>query len=286
MKKVDSLSQYKRLLSEVRQKNGKYLVSNSYMFIDGVQRYIDMGRFYYEQLAGGVVFYSDEETHYRCYFHLSPAGTVKLERKDKLLLAQLIYKKSKRAKEQILTEKIEEAGFRLQDQMDYIEREHSINGQKLKRLAEYSRKLLTEAHLVIRPPFPNEIGKLIEYTKHIEQIPYYQLPYCSPEEYELAAKENRLVCVVDQNGNLCAACFSEITNGSSHGWIAISPEYQKAYGIIALLNSPGREHTKKNGVSKTHGWIERNNTESIKYHKKLGFVWRDRVMEEWLLGDI
>ena len=90
---------------------------------------------------------------------------------------------------------------------------------------------------------------------------------------------------MDQEDNLCAVHFLNRENGKAEGWYAIKEAYRRAYGIIMLFTYSGMKRAKKNGMKKVTGWMLRSNTESIKYHKKLGYVWEDRIMEEWILSD-
>lgn len=284
MNKVDSIEQYKDLLARSKTKAGKRLVTNSYMFTRDIQRYIDLGRLYYEEWESGIVFYSDEDSHYRCYFHVDPSGTVAIGKKDKLLLAQILYRKSKSAKELEMTGKLEEAGFFLQDIMDYITVDQFQCIKKTEPLIKYIHGLLEEGHLTFRTVLPTELDKFREFQKHIAHIPYFQLTYHSPEEYELAIREHRAECVVDRDGNLCAAHYFDAENGNSGGWYAIKEEYQKAYGIVMLFSYSAMDYAIKHNIKNVYGWVARDNTESIKFHKKMGFVWQDRAMEEWVLG--
>lgn len=285
MNRVDSLDQYKALLAEAQKKAEKRLVTNSYMFTKDIQRYIDLGRLYYEELEGGIAFYSDEDSHYRCYLHADPAGSVKIGKKDKLVLAQVLYRKEKTARELGVTSKLASAGFYMNDIMDYITVDYSQGLKKIAPLVKYIHGLLDEGRLVCRTVSPSELNQFVEFQNHIDNIPYYQLTYHSPEEYALAIQEGRAECVVDQNGNICAVHYFDVENGNLGGWYAIKEEYQKAYGIVMLFSYSAMKYAEKNNIKNVYGWVLRNNTESIKYHKKLGFVWQTRVMEEWVLGN-
>lgn len=285
MDKVESLDRYKELLAETKEQCGRRLVTNSYMFLDEIRRYIDLGRLYYEKLENGIVFYSDEESHYRCYFYVNPAGTAKIEKKDKLLLAQLLYRKTKSTKELGMTEKLKEAGFFQRDIMDYITADPSYCIKKIEPLVKHIRRLLDENRLTFRTVLPSELDKVREFQNNMDNIPYYQIVYHSPEEYECLIREGRLECVVDTEGNLCALHFFDVGNGKGDGWYAIKKEYRGAYGIAMLFSYSGMKDKEKSSLEKVCGWVLRDNVESIKYHKKLGYVWEDRVMEEWTLGD-
>lgn len=285
MYKVESMEHYKILLTE-SQNGHKGMVSNSYMFLGEIQRYIDLGRFYYEKLENGIVFYSDEESHYRCYLHVDTVGTAKkIEKKDKILLAQLLYRGNKGAKEQRMSARLEEVGFSLRDTMDYITVDVSQCIKKIEPRLKYIYRLLDEEHLTFRTLLPDELDQLLEFQNNIDHIPYYQIVYHSPEEYRELIRENRLECIVDWEGNLCAVHFSNTGNSRGEGWLAIKEAYRRAYGIILLFSYSGMKRVKKNGIKRANAWVLRDNTESIKYHRKLGYIWENRVMEEWLLGD-
>lgn len=289
MDKVESLDRYKELLAETKEKCGRRLVTNSYMFLDEIRRYIDLGRLYYEKLENGIVFYSDEESHYRCYFHADLSGGTKrdkkIEKKDKLLLTQLLYRNERTAKESEMASWLEEVGFILKDTMDYIVEDRTANKKKIEPLVKHILRLLDESHLTFRTLLPNEVEQLLEFQKNIDCIPYYQLSYHSPEEYGEAIRDGRLEGVLDLNGNLCAAHYFDAENGRIGGWYAIKKEYQKTYGIVMLFNYSAMKYAEENNIGEEYGWVMRGNKESVKYHKKSGWIWEGRVMEEWMLGD-
>lgn len=288
MDRVESMDQYELLLAETRRNCKNSMVNNSYMFTKAIQRYIDLGRLYYERLEGGIVFYSDEESHYRCYFHVDSSSDVKLgkkiEKKDKLVLSQVLYRKNKTARELAIARKLEESGFALQDIMDYVTVDYLQTLKKVGPYVKHIQRLLDDSHLTCRTLLPSEVKQFVEFQSDIKCIPYYQLAYHSPEEYERAIQEGRVECVVDQEGNLCAAHYFDAENGALGGWYAIKEAYQKAYGIVMMFNYNAARYAEANNIGKEYGWVLRNNTESIKYHKRIGFIWQDRVMEEWILS--
>lgn len=285
MEKVKTIEQYEKLVADFKKK-GHRIISNNYMFIDDIRRYINMKRLYYEELENGLVFYSDEETHYRCYFYIDSLRDMKISRKDKVLLTQILYRENRINKVQVLRDSLRESGFHLQDKMDYIVTEASTKMNKIERLVKYAEELLEENQLVFRSILPEELEQFREFQKNIKNIPFYQVPYYSAEEYMQAIKENRAQCIVDVKGSICAIHFFEYKNGNMLGWYAIEEEYQKAYGIALLFTYSTRQFAIQNHTRKIYGWVLKDNKESIKYHKKLGYIWQDRIMEEWLLDKI
>ncbi|MCM1568120.1 MAG: GNAT family N-acetyltransferase [Roseburia sp.] len=278
MFRVDTYDRYKEYIIETKSRVGK-TVSNDYMFREQVERYIGLGRLYVEEVEAGCLFYSDEDTHYRCYFYLNPSLNMKVCKKDKLVLAQVIYPNARTNGE--LTGLLENGGFRLSGVMDYIQNHPETAMEKLKKPMKAVEKLFEQNKLHYRTLEQAQLSEFVSLQGEIQNIPYYELAYYTEEEYLQMIEKGWLLCVVNEKHEICAVRQFECQNKMLHSWYAIKESYQKEYGIAIMFMYHSFKYALENGVKKIYGWVRRDNRESIKFHKKLGFEWTDRMMEEW-----
>lgn len=283
MEKIESIEQYQQLRKDVQ---GKYhrVATNNYMFPPQVERYISLGRLYADTFEAGVVFYTDEDTHYKAYFSVSAEVPFRILPKDKPVYMRNIYTEGKKKADLLQVEKsLTDSGFQCMNTSAYVVGNPEIALAKINKSYQNAEKILKKNGFQLMPLPIERLDEFIELQKHMDMIPFYELSYHTKAEYTEEIEAGHILCVVDQNGKICACRHHYEEANSLSGWNYVEPEYQKAYGIAVVLTHSVLEYAKNHNNMSVHGWILINNVDSIKYHKRLEYVWTSRMSDEWLL---
>lgn len=282
MEKVTSLERYHALVKTAK-KEKKAVATNCFLFPYTIQHYIELGRFYYEELASGVAFYFDSETYYLGYYYLNTELSVEIQRKDKPVVTQMIY--GEKAKDNAF-KKMEEmfalAGFVLADTMKQITADPQVVLQKIYSPVKVAKRLLEKQGFRVSPISREYFDQVSKLQKETPEIPFYQIPYFSEKELIEDAQCGRLLGIFDSKNNLCTVRHFFPEGKNLYGWLAVKSEYKDLYGMALLMTEITMNYAIENNF-KISGWITDNNKQSMQYHMKLGYQWTGRCMDEWVL---
>lgn len=285
MKKVHDLESYYAIVNEVQNRN-RPIFTNNFLFPESIQRYISLERLYYEECSSGLFLYLDEETHYQVYYYLKQNVEVAMSAKDKPVLIRNLYVDSKKKDSLLyLEELLRVNGFKNVGRMGQVLYDPSTVLEKKKKEFQLVLVNMETEGFILAPINSNQLGDLSELKKGIKDIPYYQFEYYSDQEILEEAAEGRYVGIVNKEGILCGARQILVEGKGMYGWVAVREDYTGIFGLGAAFSHYSLNYALQHGL-KGMGWIEESNTRSVKYHKKLGYQWTGKYMDEWLLDTV
>ncbi len=278
MDQINDYQQYNMLVKEIK-KSCPQIFTNCYLFKNAIERIIEQGRFYYERVNGGIVFLSDEQLYYQTYYYLTPGNDLRLAPKTKPVLVQNTYTNKSEALMNFELS-LRASGFRLADTLDHYKADPETSLEKLQAVTRYVKKNLKDAGFRIVPLTPELLPSVKAMQLEIPEIPYYQIVYLTDEEVLERAEDGGFPCIVDKNGDLCAAFC--LRGNKGFGWLAVKNEYKAKYGMAPVLTEVSMEHAITHHYQPV-AWIVSTNTRSKQYHHRVGFEKTGRSMDEWLL---
>lgn len=286
MKPVCSVEQYYSLIAERKESLGR-LKTNCTLTPEAIARYIDIQRFLYEESEGGIFFFSDEETYYQTYYYLRDDIAFSFSGKEKPVLLQNIYKEGKENKFlSFLQYQLLQNHFILKDTL-----RHAIlpDSDELLCRLEKAIKGITQVFqkkgFVYQNVMYNQLEELKEFISGIEQIPYYQIPFYTDEEYMEEADAGRLSCIVDENQKIVAARHLIVSGKKAYGWVGIEEEYKTIYGFAPYILYKQLLYLKENDITMC-SWVKTTNIPSIQYHNRIGSEWTGQLEDEWILDRV
>lgn len=288
MRSVENLQTYYAIIESRKAEVGR-LVTNNFLFPQAIERYIRLKRLYYEEIETGVLFYIDEDTYYHAYYYIAMTGSLAFAicPKEKPILIQHIYKEETDYKKDDFIKAAEKSlinsGFEKKDTQ-----RHAVLQQPEKISKSVAQSITRIQKLFVKEGFTYQkvdehlLSDVLEFRGSIKEIPYYQFPYFTNEELLAEAEEGRLCCITDRAGKILAARHLIVEGQKAYGWIGVRQEYKKLYGMAVMFLHHALEYIKKNDI-KMCSWVDRNNTDSIQYHERIGSVWTGHLMDEWIL---
>lgn len=283
MRTVDSLERYYEIINSAKKRLGR-LVTNNCLFPEAIERYIELGRFFYEEMDAGLILYSDEENFYQAYYYLKPDMEVSFEKKDKQILLQHIYIEG-RKKEDV--ERIEAqmiaSGFQKVDTLRHAVLEDAgLLLHKIENTIPRIKRVFRKAGLTYSEVKKEQLERVAAFQKTIQEIPDYQMPYFTEEEYLQEAKEGKFCCITDESGNIIAARHLIVNGKKTYGWVGVQEQYKNLYGIAIFFLFHALQYIYKNDL-KMCSWVDVQNIPSIQYHEHIGSKWTGHIEDEWIL---
>ncbi len=281
MRKIDKLEQYKNIIQETKQRCGRG-VSNIYFLADEIGRYIAQGRLYVEESDIGCVFYVDEDTYYNTAVYAADNAIVPIPARNKRCVFRYVY----RGKD---AESIGPKFSKILSANDFHKEASSVevrlpvedsvkNGKKVEKWVKKMEEQGFSCVYAQEPQF-KEIEEMICSSGVIKD---YQMPYRTPEE-KRALEKGSYLCILDKDGNMCAVSFCALVNGITTGGALVVKEEYKMRGLVPIITYYRSQWLMKHQASYSQGWIETDNMPSIRLHKSLGYEFRDRYADEWIL---
>ena len=282
MQQVQSLEEYRSLVKKVKSEH-KAVSSNCFMFPDAVQRFIDLGRFYAEEMNAGVFFYSDEENYYQAYYYLDPEAELTLAPKDKPVVVQHLYAAGAKKDKLVKTEEqLSRAGFVFDNRMRQVTVDPETGIQKTQALGRFVRKMLADKGFRFCAATEDMIPQIEELQRITPEIPYDQIPYFTVDEFNEDAKNGFITVILDRDDRVCAVRRAYLDGNTIHGWVIVKPEFKSINGMGLALSEISM-HLAKEKHYKICGWIDEENVASQKYHAKIGYTYLDKYTERWVL---
>lgn len=283
MELVCNIKQYYNLIAERKAELGR-IKTNCVLSSEAIERYISLNRFLYEKGESGIFFFSDEENYYQLYYYLQEGRTFSFEKKNKPVLVQNIFREGKEDKFlSFLNVQLKNNGFEYKDTLSHaVLRETNILFETLEKSVKRIERIFLKEGFVFKNVAIEQLSELKEFMLHIEEIPFYQYPYYTDEEYIEEANEGRLSCIVDKEGKIIAARHLIVAGKKAYGWVGIKKEYKALYGFAPYILYQQLIYLRKNNIVMC-SWVKTTNTPSIQYHNRIGSAWSGQLEDEWLL---
>lgn len=282
MKPVNTYEEYLALLKRKKQEAGK-LIMNSYLSPDKIMRYIELQRLYYVEQEKGIIFLCDEEKYYRLLYWLGSGATPEIPKTDKPIAIRNVFKEGKKKEEMVfLDEQFEKLGFRKEyvavemcvplEQKTFIARQKMIHERMLKK-GKFRIGLMQKENV--------EKMLLLRETKEFH---VYNFEYKTRDEYFEEIEKDQYLAVYSEDEEMCACIYTEELTGAMTGdGICVEEKYRQTYGLGAALMSYVLDKALNQLEKRYVSWCEVENTNSMKFHKSIGFEVTGKISEEWIL---
>lgn len=280
MKQVSSLEEYQFLVKKNKTEK-KAKKTNCLLFPDAIQRYISNERFYCEEQKAGIFFFADEGRYYQAWFYLNPEVPAEKRKWEKPVLIQHYYTEKNRDRDQDAYSQLENAGFRHMDTMQHFIVDDEKAVRKIRPLARYAEKILTENGFSYRPPEDSELPLVDELIDMTPEIPFYLMNWYNEEELREMREEGRFTGIFSKSGELCAAQQFFVAGNILNGWVVVKKDYRETYGMSVFLKEKVCDYAIEHHCVHS-GWIDLNNTVSRRYHQNVGFEAVDRYLDNWV----
>lgn len=281
MKKIEELDQYKELMQAIKQRCGRG-VSNIYFMADEIGRYIAQGRLYVEEFDVGCVLYVDEHTYYNTAIYVEDNAIVSIPARDKRCVLRYVYRgKDAEVTEQKFSGILSANGFHKGATSVEVRKTIENNEEKRKKAEKWVRKMEDQGFSCVYAE-ESQFQEIEEMICASGVIKDYQMAYRTPEE-KRALEKGSYLCILDKEGNMCAASFCAIVNGITTGGALVVKEEYKMRGLVPMCSYYRTQWLKKHHVVCSQGWVETDNMPSIWLHKSMKFEFRDRYADEWIL---
>jgi len=281
MNRVADYDQYLALVRQTKAKQ-KSVVTNCFLFQKAVQRYLDLGRFLYEENEAGILFFSDEETYYQVYYYLNPERPFEAAAGEKPLVVNHLFTEGKKGEKLArIDERLASAGFELALKVRQTTGEPDEILKRVGAPSRVARRLLSREGFELRPVGREAFDDYFEMRSTTKEVPFYQFPYSTLEELDDDAANGRLIGIFDSRSRLCAVRHSFMEGNGMYGWIMVREAYKDRYGMALPLSEFAMQNAKANG-NRVYGWIALDNAPSIQYHMGLGYCWTNRRMDTWI----
>lgn len=282
MQILESYNEYKDMIREFREKNGRPF-SNVYYVPEDIERYIRLGRAGFERTESGIIFYFDEEKYYRVCLYVNEKERFSIEKRDKKILLKNVFQEGKKRENLLCVEqRLEELGFKKAGTSFKIRGEVKKLFQRCERMKKFADVLEKKGFHCVAAEFSmlEEIEALILDSGVIKD---YQLNYWTDEEKKRMIKEGSYLCMVNDKKQICAVGGCIIKNNTTKGVaVAVREEY-KMHGLIVALAYHRLKWLYDNGFESCQGWILTSNEPSIRYYQSLGYEFLNEYTDEWIL---
>lgn len=281
MQKIDKLEQYKELMQGTKQRCGRG-ASNVYFMADEVGRYIAQGRLYAEEFDAGCVLYVDEHTHYNTVIYVADNAIAPIPARNKRCVFRYVYKgKDAEVTGQKFAGTLSTNGFHKGATSVEVRLAIEYSVENGKKVEKWVRKMEEQGFSCVCAE-ESQFQEIEEMICTSGVIKDYQMTYRTPEE-KRALERGSYLCVLDKEGNMCAAHFCALVNGiTTEGAVVVKEEY-KMRGLVSMFTYYRSQWLKEHQAVCSQGWIETDNMPSIRMHKSLGYEFRDRYADEWIL---
>lgn len=284
MKKISSLEEYKTILREghIRCKGGFH---NIYLGMEAVNRYLTLGRIYYELNDNSLILYTDEEAYYRVYIQCSLNGILPISAQDKPILNRNIYDNSGKSDRLIQIENmLRQQGFELYDQSVQVLAKPLEMEETVRAKYDASMAFLKRIPIDIVYAKEEQLDEIISLRNAEPLLKPYHFSYQTREEMLGDIKKGYYRCAINAKGEICAAQHYTVENGILQGdWRAVKEEYKVKYGIGTAMAYQSFLYAIERGIQNNYGWVVRDNVQSLKYHEAIGYTMGNKFADEWLL---
>ena len=281
MRRVTSLDEYYALVKAANE-NIHATKTNDMLSVETLQRYVSLGRLLYELVDAGHFLFTDEGNYYQGFFHVDPKQKFAVSRKDKPVLIQNVYKGEKKPWVMSVEENLRDSGFVLADTLKHGVFIGYDGIPKILRSLRGVKRIFEKEGLVFAPLRRDQIPEMLAFQKTIDEVPFYQFPYYTDDEYMEEAEAERLCCVMNAEGRIIAARHLIVNGKKTYGWVGIEDRYKIQYGIALVFLGHALDYIEKHDL-KMCSWVKTTNIPSLQYHERLGTEWTGHMEDEWLM---
>lgn len=283
MERLKSLQEYRDLMEEVKSVCD-IPFSNVFFWPADLEKYIKSERLYYERNNAGIAFFSDEGSYYKLSICVDKHKPFTIESREKRLLVRSIYKEKSEDWETV-EHTLEANGFFKAGsvlQMKINVRELLEKNVKLEKYISIMNKkgydcVTADMEMLM------EMRKLIDKSITIKD---YQIDYRTPEETMEDLSEGACLCIVNEQGKVCAGSYAHINNNIAEGAAIVVDEQYKMNGFAPVLLYERCRRLAERGVKYLRGWVLTDNDASLKYHKSMGYQFTGIYADEWILEKV
>ena len=260
-------------------RNGFY---NNYMSIDSVKRYIELGRLYCTKRDDGFLLFADEESFYHMFICLPAEADINIEKKDKPVLVRNIFRPRSEEDKELFKTELLSCGFKLMGTTLEAYGETEVVFELSKNADRYKERIEKRGYKVDFIDEDKE-AELLSLMYKTDYIKYYHEDYLTESEKKNLIKSGGYMGVFDSDSNLCAASITKIYGDKSDGMGIVVKDELKMLGLALILNHERMRWLIDNKVGKMYAWIDKDNSDSIMFHKSLKYNFTGRIAEEWIL---
>lgn len=269
-------------MKEARAAN-RVSFTNHYFMTPDIERYIALGRMYYENVAGGILFIFDEEKFYRVCLYVDAAQPFGIPALDKKALIRNIYRTGQKpASWNALEDNLLRNGFCRTDVVLQAQVDCAMAVQNGGKIEKYKQMLCAKGYQCVAAD-ESMLGEAEALIRDAAQIKEHHLDYRSDAEKCGDLKNGAYLCIVDGGGHICAASVALVKNDMAYGAaIAVEEPYQMS-GFAPVLSYERCRRLSERGIRFLAGWILEDNEASIKHHKSMGYTFTGHCADEWIL---
>lgn len=268
MYKVESFDMYKELKAAQKGRAGK-LINNIYFMPNEIKRLIELNKLYYESREDGLYFYVDETDYLRLYYIKSCEKELQQFADDKTLVLDFVFKENQQEFIKSQTDEWLKNGFKKYKR--YVRMKKSLSEIVTSKTNE-KYKVEIAGH--------SQAEAIIELWRESLDILSTSLPSVS-EMYEMIDDGN--VYCIDDNGNLVAAVFMNITGKTSVtlSHLSVSSKYRKQ-GIASVLVDGALNRMVNQGIENCILWVDEKNTPAYNMYVKYKFIPDGLISDQYL----
>ena len=281
MEDLKDLAVYGSLVSDMRKAGVKF--TNNNLLAEDIKRFIELGRIKYYRSERCLIFFLDEEQYYRLLFHIDPDCHWDLPALGKPAVIRTRFTKDKKKPELLkLEEQMRQKGFLLKDTNVLITLDFAPFKERYRQKYQRSKKILEYSNLRIIEADYSYCNQIEDLLNSQDMIRYYHRPYRTADEVKSEFDAGCYVAVVNERDEVVAYTSRGFDEGQLRLDLAmvIKDEY-KLTGHALLLCYYCLGNRRSDTIRKAG--IDLKNSASINLHKKLGWKFTNRYMENWLL---
>lgn len=285
MEQIISVNQYGQLLRKAKEIFGR-LHTNCFLFAPETERLIVQGRFYFEEVDKGLLFYADEGKYYQIYYYISSEmKKINVTPKGKPVLIRNIYIQDAKSELQKKIDMIiNDAGFSLLDSTTQVYTVAKDNLTVMGAMYERQESLLEEYGLKLIVAKEEHLDKILELRDNEPELKMFHIPFHTREEELRLIREGCYACIINQSQEICAARQIERMTGNLYSpWFCVKTEYKNKYGLGIVMTGFEMKYACEHNLPRVYGWIANDNVRSWNYHKRLGVLTSGKVADEWVM---
>ncbi len=281
MQKIEKLEQYKELIQGMKQRYGRG-VSNIYFMSEEIGRYIAQGRLYVEEFEEVCVFYVDEGVYYNTVIYAAEHAMAPIAVRDKKCVFRYVYReKDTRSTAEKFSRLLSANGFHKEASSVEVRLAVEDSVKNAIKVEKWVKKMEEQGFTCVCAG-ESQFREIEEMICASGVIKDYQMAYRTPEE-KRALEKGSYLCILDKEGEMCAASFCALVNGITTGGALVVKEEYKMRGLVPMFTYYRARWLMEHHAVYSQGWIETDNMPSIRLHKSLGYEFRDRYADEWIL---
>lgn len=274
--------QFKALFHEEKERRGK-LFSNCLLPAKAVQKALSEGKVYLKQLQQGLALFCEEGDHapyYRLlYFFEENAQMTGLGMDKPVLLEEPDRNDRRAAYLSNLEPRLERAGFRKVAKNYVVEIAVPQPKENKERLRSLQEQMDARGYRTVVDPS----GKPLEEAFALWRG--FLKPTDLPQEhFEIGKNGAHLVCLLDQNDNVCGVNRWETHDGNCEIRHTVTSPDCLRQGIGMYLSLYVLEHAEQEHARVGIGFFDETNFRSIAMLEKVGFRRSGKIILQYLLS--